>query len=552
MFSLRTLLGLCSLASAHALSYNTSKIQWGPCNETELPSEYPIECSRLPVPLDYTRPNASETLVLELVKVPATVKPSKGSILLNFGGPGLPARDDLVGALADRLLALSGRSYDLVAFDPRGTGNTLPTACFEPGYESNEFANDLLLGNQSDVQLGRLWARGTTEAEACLARQNETGSLISTAFVARDLISTVDALGEDGMLRYWGFSYGTTLGATVSAMFPDRIHRMVLDGQQNPHEYYHAQADFQEWTDSDKVFSAIFSGCVAAPSNCALATGNNATAADLEHAVWDLVDTLKYRPLALGSYIVDYSVLKGLLQASLYDSAGWPQLATWLNLLITKQYAVLEDLLTAAFPTDESTVLASLRTVEALRGIHCGDNDVRTEGLEGMMSVVERLYRTSRVMGDAAIGNYFACAQWRIEPRERYTGTFDIKTKNPVLFIGNTFDGHTPLASARNLSATFEGSVVLEVNGYGHSSLAVPSACTIRTTSAYWLDGTLPNEGVVCPSDAPLYSDVTWADVIAKVYGNDTGPGHKRTVPASPVSRSLFGPVLRLRSGESG
>lgn len=39
-----------------------------------------------------------------------------------------------------------------------------------------------------------------------------------------------------------GFSYGTTLGATVAAMFPDRIDKMILDGVQNVHEYYHAAA----------------------------------------------------------------------------------------------------------------------------------------------------------------------------------------------------------------------------------------------------------------------------------------------------------------------
>lgn len=64
----------------------------------------------------------------------------------------------------------------------------------------------------------------------------------------------VDALGEDGMLRYYGmyqhgsfvleifivpgFSYGTALGATIAAMFPDRIDKMVLDGVVNVHQYY--------------------------------------------------------------------------------------------------------------------------------------------------------------------------------------------------------------------------------------------------------------------------------------------------------------------------
>lgn len=37
-----------------------------------------------------------------------------------------------------------------------------------------------------------------------------------------------------------GVSYGTTLGATALAMFPDRIDRAILDGVQNTHEYYHS------------------------------------------------------------------------------------------------------------------------------------------------------------------------------------------------------------------------------------------------------------------------------------------------------------------------
>ncbi|MBE3048827.1 hypothetical protein IMZ48_41285, partial [Candidatus Bathyarchaeota archaeon] len=39
------------------------------------------------VPLDYTDPDG-DTLSLSLAKVPAAKGPSKGSILMNFGGPG--------------------------------------------------------------------------------------------------------------------------------------------------------------------------------------------------------------------------------------------------------------------------------------------------------------------------------------------------------------------------------------------------------------------------------------------------------------------------------
>lgn len=65
---------------------------------------------------------------------------------------------------------------------------------------------ELGMSNSSDVTLGRLWARGTINSNLCLTNANETGALLSTAFVARDMIGIVDALEEDGMLRYWGSS----------------------------------------------------------------------------------------------------------------------------------------------------------------------------------------------------------------------------------------------------------------------------------------------------------------------------------------------------------
>ena len=49
-----------------------------------------------------------------------------------------------------------------------------------------------------------LWATAANDSALCKERMAKYGSYIGTAFVARDLMSVVDALGEDGMLRYWG------------------------------------------------------------------------------------------------------------------------------------------------------------------------------------------------------------------------------------------------------------------------------------------------------------------------------------------------------------
>jgi pimeloyl-ACP methyl ester carboxylesterase len=56
------------------------------------------------------------------------------------------------------------------------------------------------------------------------------GKFISTASVARDMLEIMDKAGQD-KLRYWGFSYGTVLGTTFAAIFPDKVERMVNDGK---------------------------------------------------------------------------------------------------------------------------------------------------------------------------------------------------------------------------------------------------------------------------------------------------------------------------------
>lgn len=50
---------------------------------------------------------------------------------------------------------------------------------------------------------------------------------MSTAYAARDMLSILDALGEDDLV-YRGFSYGTLIGATFAAMFPDRVRRQSM------------------------------------------------------------------------------------------------------------------------------------------------------------------------------------------------------------------------------------------------------------------------------------------------------------------------------------
>lgn len=108
---------------------------------------------------------------------------------------------------------------------------------------------------------------------------------------------------------------------------------------------------------------------------------------------------------------------------------------------------------------------------QSLIGIHCSDRAARAGTLEDLMPTLEKLANVSRVMNGVPDGINVPCAQWKLQPKERYEGDFQVSPRRPVLIIGNTWDGLTPLRSAKNVSSGFEGSVVLEVNGYGVSVL---------------------------------------------------------------------------------
>ncbi|KAK2765147.1 hypothetical protein FQN54_008846 [Arachnomyces sp. PD_36] len=247
-----SLLLLASTAAAfpHAVrdqqqQRNYSSLSWSKC---DLPGfdyskvEVPIHCANLDVPLDYTHPEDGD-LSLQLIKVNATKEPVLGSILFNPGGPGGSGVEDVAqkGHIYDEIL---GGQYDLIGFDPRGVGQTLPFICGlnwteAPSAQQSHIQRRKEVVDQDIAEIFKStgWDDAKFTAEGCYQAQQQNGSYLSTAFVARDMLEIVDALGEDGMLRFWGQSYGTYLGQTFAAMFPDRIDRMVLDSVVDAPDY---------------------------------------------------------------------------------------------------------------------------------------------------------------------------------------------------------------------------------------------------------------------------------------------------------------------------
>ena len=91
--SVFTALLSCRLATA---------LDWGPCDLEFLKSDdsvavppQPIDCARLSVPLDYADLSNPQTLSLQLLRVKAPEKPSRGTVIYNPGGPGGAGTEDV-------------------------------------------------------------------------------------------------------------------------------------------------------------------------------------------------------------------------------------------------------------------------------------------------------------------------------------------------------------------------------------------------------------------------------------------------------------------------
>jgi pimeloyl-ACP methyl ester carboxylesterase len=331
-----------------------------------------------------------------------------------------------------------------------------------------------------------------------------------------------------------GFSYGTTLGATLVAMFPDKVDKVILDGVQNPHEYYHAHADYEEWTDSDSILRYFFDSCLTAPQGRCALSALNKTASELERDAWTFIDSLRTAPIPAGSTLVDVAIIKGYILGQLKYTGGWPIFSSVLATLMygTRGEAthVLEIIVEEAEANGELGV-DSFDILDSLWAIHCGDRTVRLDSWEAQEAdgVFERLYNTSRLVGDIVTPYSAHCAQWPWRARETYEGDFRVKTRKPVLVASNTRDSHTPLRSAKNVTVGFEGSGLLEVNATGHATLNAPSVCGYLATVAYWLNGTLPEHGSVCEAPHP-FAKYGWEDVLMEVTGGNATAVEKRAL----------------------
>ena len=193
-----------------------STLHWHSCSG-QLAQQGVPDCTMLSVPVNYADPGGRHiSLALDMIPATAPKSQQQGIMLVNPGGPGgdgLPLAAEVAQGLSPGVAA----SYDIVGFDPRGVGSSVPALSCDPGFFSGVRPN-YIPANAAAEQV--LINRAKMYATDCEQRFGWLLPYMTTQDVARDMDSIRAAFGVS-KINYYAFSYGTYIGQVYATLFPD-------------------------------------------------------------------------------------------------------------------------------------------------------------------------------------------------------------------------------------------------------------------------------------------------------------------------------------------
>lgn len=454
-----------------------------PC---ELPGYVPEnviagECGRVEVPLDYEDPDAALAQIA-VFRVPARGGAPIGSLVVNPGGPGFPGvgyAAQLADVWVDNELT---ERFDIVGFDPRGTGATVPALdCY------SDAERDAGAGSAS--QLSYSGVRPLVEACAESVGGEEALAHLGTRDVARDMDIMRAVLG-DSALSFAGSSYGTRLGAVYAEMFPENVRALVLDGALDPHATTLERRE-QQWAGFQKSFEQFAAFC-AQQGACVIGDDPAAATEEYRRLTRPLVDS----PLMTASgRELTFADVSDAMVTGLYSSATWPVMSQGLSELAQGDGTImlgLRDFYLGRTPEgtyDNGT--------EATLAINCLDEDRFTPA--GLAELERAALDAAPFLdpGTPVRETSDLCEGWPVEPTLGFPYADGIRDLPPTLTVSVTGDPATPHAGGIRLAETLGGSL-LTVEGDQHGALLAANQCVEAAVAAYLIDLEVPARDAEC------------------------------------------------------
>jgi pimeloyl-ACP methyl ester carboxylesterase len=471
-----------------SVSHSRPGLSWHPCAlgpddaEGQALDDVGVECGDVTVPLDYARPNGRSITVAIARSRGSNTAHRIGSMIINLGGPSLPVLNSV--PLARAALGDTGERFDLIGMDPRFAGRSTPVDCHWPAYWLPRSAGADRAGFEAMVTLGRELSGGCGHAERQLLRH------ASTAAIARDMDRVRAALGEP-KLSYLGYSQGSYLGAVYTQLFPRRADRIVLDSAINPalsgtralrNAAPGRAAQLREWA----AWAAARDGDYHLGASAEAVLGT----------VQRIYSAAARRPLAVGSYAVDDTLVPALIITPLTDDTENGELAEVVRVLSRAAKGETTE------PTEGmAETLGSLvdgigsATHTAQTATLCGDAAVSRDS-EVYWRDIQR-HRASSPLFEPLARTITPCSFWPHAPAER---PVDVHNGTPALIVQAEKDVNSQLPGARALHRALTGSRMIVLAGARTHGVYLfrGATCVDEAANAYLGSGHLPATDLTC------------------------------------------------------
>lgn len=476
------------------------RVNWGSCGSfgssdlgrlaVKLPG---LECARIKVPLDYAKPDGPQAQIAVLRK-PATGGKSQriGSVLINPGGPGASGTEAAAALTVSPSLTPLNARFDVVGFDPRGIGASLPRLkCLTADERDADRADDTEV-NGTPEGVAAIEKEERAFGQKC-AERTEHGEQMLANMGTRDVVKDMDILRSalgDKKLTFIGFSYGTRIGYTYAEQFPDHVRALLLDGALDPEQDV-VESLVDQAEGFGKAFDEFARWC-AKRSDCALGSDPDQAVGEYQQLVRPLIK--RKINLADGRKLSFEDATIATVQA-LYSQSLWEQLNTGLNELSRNRG---EQLITLADQYMERNKDGSYGAIQdALVAVRCVDDPPVTDRAK-FLSAQKQLVKVARFLdpGTPIGGARDACAFWPA----KHSGEPhlpDVAGVPPSLVISTTGDPATPYKAGVQLAKALSGRL-LTFEGTQHTVFGQGIKCVDDAGIAYLIGGALPKEGTRC------------------------------------------------------
>ena len=472
-------------------------IEWTDCGR--------LQCATVDVPIDYEDPD-SETIAIAINKRSADRPEERiGYLLTNPGGPGATGLGHVQQAEGLYDSAILDR-FDIIGFDPRGTGESEPAlSCGTDAEQSAIIEASKSDAGYPEYPSPEYLVLGEALIDLCFAESGPAFSRVHAEYVARDMDEIRAALGADE-ISFHGLSWGAHIGVWYATLFPDHTRAMVIDAALDPTQVGHTRIEMA--TAYEGLFRQALEAC---DSTCPIYNDGDPVAYYLNAIEkFDLVAEAMGEGGNLGNALLE----------PVYSAGSYP--ALWeaiFELGDNDNPLPFVELGSTAGSNPTAAELAIVERHDWTRtSANCVDEFVLHPQVTRDYLLTEEVVIEQPLLNAAFAGLAPAdestgpdlnfCAFLQPTAPASFTGTFD-GGNVPIVVVANAFEGPVPYGQSKTMASKVlaDGYLVDVLGSRGHVVYPL-NQCVVDIVDAHLLTLALPNDAVTTCEAESLTDDL--------------------------------------------